>query len=202
MLLWNPEACLLMEFNPVEYWNTREHPNTSEDPGIGAVELETFPDLLKNSTRTLELGPGVGRLFPLYTGKDIYTLDLSKKYSERLRHQALLNNVKLTEFFANDPAAKFPFEDDYFDLAIAAHVLYHVPFKNIVHTIKELYRVSTRALAIVSNNPKWPVKSDDYPAHLWVFNHNYQEIFEELRVSKVTDLYPERFNKVYLLEKN
>lgn len=191
----------MTSFDPVKYWNEREHPNTQESPPVGDVEQSILPPLIKQSKSIFELGPGVGRLFPLYSGKQVTTLDISTNYSQRLHAAANSHGVDLVQHFRNKLDVRFPFHDDAFDLGIAAHVLYHVPFDSINFTVRELYRVSKKVFAEVCNNPKWPQKSSSYPSHLHVFGHDYEHIFEEIGIAKWRNLFPDRLFKVYILEK-
>jgi len=53
-------------YDPKAYWDTRAHPNTEEAPGLNQHDQSFMGSRLEDVQSVLEIGPGVGRLFPLY----------------------------------------------------------------------------------------------------------------------------------------
>lgn len=169
------------KYNPAEYWNTREHPNTAEAPGINHHEIDFLGPKLAEANSVLELGPGIGRLFPLYKEvAETSTLDLSTNYDERARAAATASGVAIDANFIDDPLAKFPFADNTFDLGIASHVLMHIPFENISHSMSEMARCCKSVAVISAIHRYWPRKGAEYDPKWHCFAHDYEAICKDL----------------------
>jgi len=169
------------KYDPYEHWNTREHPNTAEDPGLNPAEHNFFGPKLAQAQALLELGPGVGRLFPLYKGVPrVETLDLSTNYQTRAQASADAAGVSINANYIDDPLAPFSFEDNTFDLGIACHVLMHIPFENIEHSMSELARCCRTVAVITAEERSWPRKGTDFDPRWHCFAHDYEKLCEEL----------------------
>ena len=169
------------KYDPVEHWNTREHPNTAPNPGIGQVEIDFFGPMLSGANSLLELGPGVGRLFPLY--KDVAkvsTLDLSTNYNDRARQAADSAGINVDASFIHGPLDKFPFADETFDMGIASHVLMHIPFEYIEHSMSELARCCKTVAVITVLERQWPRKGTSFDPKWHCFAHDYEALCKGL----------------------
>ena len=169
------------KYDPIEHWNTREHPNTAANPGISPVEYDFLGPLLDGADSLLELGPGVGRLFPLYkTVSQFSTLDLSTNYTDRAQQAADAAGINVQANFIQGPLDPFPFEDNAFDMGIASHVLMHIPFENIEHSMSELARCCKKVAVITVLERQWPRKGTNFDPKWHCFAHDYEQICREL----------------------
>lgn len=169
------------QYDPVEYWNKREHPNTLADPGVSAAQASCVSKFLGNAESILEIGPGVGRLFPLYAKlKNVNTVDISRNYSERLRRVAQALGIPFYENFLDSPTDTFPFSDRAFDCGIASFVFLHIPFETIPHTMAEMARVCKRVLILTGVSEEWPKSPSERKPTSHCFNHDYLALCEEV----------------------
>ena len=83
------------KYVPEEYWNERAIPNTTRTELINKVHHDFMVRHLEGHTRIFELGPGDGRLFKLYGGKKVSTLDVTNKHSKFLLDKARSYNIQL-----------------------------------------------------------------------------------------------------------
>jgi ubiquinone/menaquinone biosynthesis C-methylase UbiE len=169
------------KYDPTEHWNTREHPNTAENPGISPVEYDFLGPLLSQANSLLELGPGVGRLFPLYKSvAQFSTLDLSTNYTDRAQSAADAAGIGVQANFIKGPLDPFPFDDNTFDMGIASHVLMHIPFENIEHSMSELARCCNKVAVITVLERQWPRKGTSFDPRWHCFAHDYEALCREL----------------------
>ena len=105
----------------------------------------------KQSPKILDVGCGSNP-------EGTHNLDLY--VGETPHHKHNINPEKLPNFKQGN-AENLPYEDDEFDLTILSHVLEHT--ENPMEVIKELYRVSSRAIIRVPNNPTMK----EHPEHLY-----------------------------------
>lgn len=98
-------------------------------------------EFLKNKKgKILDLGSGAGRhLVKTKNKSTLYLVDFSEKMIKLAKKRAKQKKIK-AEFFVAD-ATKLPFEDNFFDSAIAIAVFHCIPKKDQKKAIKELYRV-------------------------------------------------------------
>ena len=158
-----------MDYDPLSYWNARKNPNKSDQAPGWLLRYATAHTA--GQPRILELGPGVGRTFDIYSaGQEVTTLDLSRQYAETLAARARERGVTLHQHFLDDPAARFPFEDGAFELGVCLQVLMHVPPQFIEHSMGELARVCRRTVIVAGVNEAWNAKA------VHCFNHNYLRI--------------------------
>ena len=170
-------------YDPVEYWNNRAQPNTDERPGISPKDIEFFKSQVPDGSSILEVGPGIGRLIPLYAtarGKAFSTLDLTRQHEATVNEVAAENGLTAHQYFMSEADGKYPFEDGAFDVAVSSYVLIHVPFKLIRHTMRELARVADKVVVYVNLNPNAPDREEDQKPHHHVFRHDYRGLCEEL----------------------
>ncbi|WP_132032357.1 class I SAM-dependent methyltransferase [Aquabacter spiritensis] len=170
-------------YNPAEYWNMREHPNTAAAPDINVHDRQFITPILEEAKSVLELGPGVGRLFPLYKNVPrVATVDLSRNYADRAKDAALNVGISVEAFYLDTPLAPLPFMAGEFDVGIAAHVLMHVPFENIEHSMSELARVCKQVRVISVVHRFWPKKGTRFDPKWHCFNHDYEAICKSLNL--------------------
>jgi SAM-dependent methyltransferase len=172
-------------YDPISYWAQREHPNTGEAPGISPPHRQYFSENTIGAKSILELGPGIGRLFPLYKGMErVAALDLSHKYQDHAKDAARHAGVLLEQYFLNNAVESYPFDDGEFDVAVASFVLLHVPFENIQHTISELSRVAKKVIVFDGDDPKWPATEADRKPSSHCFRHDHGALCKELGLAK------------------
>ena len=171
----------ILHYDPKSYWDTREHPNTAAAPGISEHDRSFLLPRITGVGSLLEIGPGVGRLFPLYKGvSQISTLDLSRNYQERALRVARLNNISINDFYIDDPLAVFPFEDQRFEIGIASHVLMHIPFDIIEHTMREAARVCQSVLVVSAIHQYWPRVGQSFDPKWHCFAHDYETLCRKI----------------------
>lgn len=172
-------------YDPLTYWAKREHPNTGEAPGISPPHRQYFSENTSDAKSILELGPGIGRLFPLYKGIErVAALDLSHKYQDHAKESAQRANVPLEQYFLSDALDSYPFNNGEFEIAVASFVLLHVPFENIRHTISELSRVSKKVIVFDGDDPSWPTNESERKPSSHCFRHDHEALCRELSLTK------------------
>lgn len=109
-------------------------------------EFKTKPaehtlEFLKGKTgKVLDLGSGAGRHLVKLKKGQMYLVDFSKEMIELAKKRAHDKKIK-AEFFVSD-LTKLPFENNYFDFAIAVASIHCVQGKeNREKTVQELFRV-------------------------------------------------------------
>lgn len=164
-------------YDPRAYWNAREHPNTAADPGLSPQEIDFLNPKIASARSLLEIGPGVGRLFPLYRDTPrVCTVDLSVNYRDRAREAARRAGILVHDHYLDDARAPLPFADGEFALGITSHVLMHVPFENIEWTMSEAARVCRRVAVISARHRFWPRKGQTFDPKWHCFAHDYEAI--------------------------
>jgi len=99
--------------------------------------------------KILDLGSGAGRhLIKIKNGK-MYLVDFSKKMIDLAKKRAKEKNIEAE--FSVSRITKLPFEDNFFDSAIAIAIFHCIKPKNQEKAIKELFRVlKPRAKALIA----------------------------------------------------
>lgn len=183
------------QYEPYEYWNQRSNPNNDE--GLSDeqrnFDIQYIKQAVRGQDRILELGPGTGRTLSAYGSEQIvFTLDISKKYSDTLAAEANKRSIEVRQSHLESTESSFPFEDRYFQCGVASQVLLHIPTNIIQHTLNELQRTCTK-LVIVNLNLHSTLQEELAPH---VFNHDILAMlsdsgFEANQVKKFR-------NKIYL----
>jgi len=111
----------------------------------------------------LDLGSGAGRNMKKILRGKMYLVDFSEKMIELAKERAKKKKIN-AEFFVSD-LTKLPFEDNFFDSAIAIASLHCVEGeKNREKTVKELYRVLKKGaqvdISVWNKNSKKFMKSE------------------------------------------
>lgn len=176
-----PKSVVPEHYDPVTYWNEREHPNTAPNPGVSAEHARFFRRHIGGHASLLELGPGVGRLFPLYSGlPEVATLDLTRRYEPQVAAAAQTLGLSVQQNFLDDPLAPFPFADGRFDVGVSSFVFIHVPFENIRHSMSELARVARHVVAFVGDDPAWPKTPAARKPSTHCFGHDYDALCADI----------------------
>jgi SAM-dependent methyltransferase len=168
------------KYDEVSYWRNRVNPNS---PSVGFDLTKKHIDYVSHHVRglfrILDLGPGVGRTFPAYTGvRLVEGFDISPTYKDRViaASRNYNFNFRLT---ISPKIGKLPYGDKTFDAAVAVSVLLHQRPDNIIEVMTELARVANKVVVVTSNynknkcdipftEPKDPKK--------FCFQYNYETI--------------------------
>ncbi|WP_146591387.1 class I SAM-dependent methyltransferase [Puniceibacterium confluentis] len=170
-------------YEPAEYWNTRDQPNTQANPTVSQPHAEFFRKHVADGSRILEMGPGIGRLFPLYAGAQnarFSTVDLTEQHRATLDAAAAAHGLTVDQnhiINADDP---YPFEDNAFDVTVSSFVLLHVPFEYIRKTLLEMARVSHRVIVFDANVDTRAKTEAERTPSTHVFGHDYDALCREL----------------------
>jgi SAM-dependent methyltransferase len=164
-------------YDPMEYWNEREHPNTQENPAVSPNEERLLSPFLSKANSLLEIGPGIGRLLPLYVDVPrVVTVDLSQKYKERIETLAASLRIDVESHYIDSALAPLPFRDGEFDVGVVAFVFIHVPFENIVHSMSEAARCCKNVVVLSTVHRYWPKLGAEYDPKWHCFNHDYEAL--------------------------
>jgi SAM-dependent methyltransferase len=137
--------------------------------------------LLSKASSVLEIGPGIGRLFPLYTEVPrVATVDLSLQYKGRADNAASSLGISVESFYIDDALAPFPFKDAEFDLGVAAFVFIHVPFDNITHSLNEAARCCKNVVVMSAVDRRWPKPAMKFDPKWHCFNHDYESLCRDI----------------------
>lgn len=168
-------------YEPVRYWQEREHPNTDKRPGISQEHADFFRREAVGAASVVEMGPGIGRLFPLYKGFErIDTVDLSTNYQAQATAAAEAAGISVNPHYLEAALQRYPFDDQTFDLGIASFVLLHVPFENIRATMAELARTCRKVLVMDGEDPRWPASENERLPSSHCFRHDHDAICSEI----------------------
>ncbi len=161
---------------PEDYWNKRRMPNSTKNDIVNTSHRRFLQPHLESRQSLIELGPGDGRLFQLYSGKRVSTLDLTRQHEETLNQKADTYGFQLSQYWYTRPQDPFPFDDKQFELAVASQVLIHVPFSLIRHTLSELLRISGRVVLVSGLSERWPKTQADALPGTYCFTHDYEQL--------------------------
>jgi len=151
-------------YEELKYWQAREEPNDGKPAPDEFIDYVTTQ--LGNSYSIIEVGPGVGRIFPAYKNvKELECCDIHPKYYDKLAAEALKMDFAL--HFTEVPVGKLPFEDNQFDSSVCVQVLLHQRPQHIEAMMHELVRVAQRAI-VISMHYEVPIKLAEH-----CFNHDY-----------------------------
>ena len=166
-----------MILNPIEYW-------AMNNPIRGLIQKRLEAPRLKNlcNGRTdtiLEIGCGQGAgaeiICDLFSPQKYVGIDLDPKMVERAKKKE--HGLKNALFLQGD-AAKLPFTDSTFDLAIDFGIIHHIP--NWREALAELYRTL---------NANGELFFEELPVETWergigkplkrLLKHPYEEMFRQ-----------------------
>lgn len=135
-------------YNSKDYWNKRPNPNKTNL--MAKYEAEAIRKFVKKGN-ILDFGCGIGRTFPLYSGK-VTGVDFSEIYKDRAIEAA--NHLEYTHIIHNVHESSLPFKYKEFTQGLAIKVLLHAPDHEAETIIKELGRVCEEVLIISFNSDK------------------------------------------------
>jgi ubiquinone/menaquinone biosynthesis C-methylase UbiE len=171
-------------YDPDRYWENRGGPSYrqyTESPGYQQyhdAQSKFFTDLVArlNPRRLLDFGCGTGKLFPLWRGiPEVHAYDRARSQIEVARKasaEVRPDNPYRVLHYLTDSRAELPYDDDYFDLVVAAEVLLHVLPQDVGSLLNELHRVCRGHLAVVTAAP-----FDNPASHC--FDHDYPALFAD-----------------------
>lgn len=167
-------------YDPLAYWNARRNPN-SATPEMTRDHIEYVRRHVSDCRRIIDLGPGVGRIFPAYEGlESVEGYDISTAYRERALDAAGRHSFQF-RLRIEDHIGNLPYEDDRFDAAVSVSVLLHQTPDRVVDLMRELARVA-RKVVIVSlfdaERPYDAVAKRHAPRPQYCFNYDYFGICE------------------------
>ena len=164
-------------YDEVNEWNNRKkHPNAKVSQELlKKYSFKYISEYIGNAKKILDLGPGVGRMFPLFKNADfVQGYDISDKWISEAKNEAKKYKFKLNMIIEKE-IKKLPFEDKSFDISVAMSVFLHQQPKNIEFVMSELVRVSKKVAVgtFMNINKKFgkagPIK----------FNHDYIGIIKK-----------------------
>jgi len=171
------------KYEPVEYWNTRTQPNTVANPGLNPAHIDFFNKHIPAGSRILEMGPGIGRLFPLYAAArdaTFTTIDVADQHRATLNAAAAAQGLTVRQHHIRNADDPYPFDDRTFDVTVSSFVLLHVPFEYIRQTMLEMARVSARVIVFDANVDSRAKTEAERKPSTHVFGHNHEALCKEL----------------------
>lgn len=170
-------------YDPDQYWEARggsSYRAYTESPGYRRyreAQFDFFRRLIDElqPARLLDFGCGSGKLFPLWTGVPyVDAFDRARSQIEIARTEAVrlrATNPYRVMHCLTPERCETPYDDDYFDLVVAAEVLLHVVPADIGALVAELHRVCHGHLALIV-----PAPFDNPAPHC--FDHDYAKLFQ------------------------
>lgn len=164
------------------YWAAEYERRRRQDPLYGLQEIVLISTIERAApARVLEYGCGVGRhLSYLSTvpGIEIYGVDQSPTmlagFERWASREWIADHVRLIE-----PIGTIPFDDGFFDLSYTAEVLLHVRPEDLESRLKELVRVSRRAVIHLEPPQDYVLATD---AHEGCWYHDLAAAYARLGV--------------------
>lgn len=176
-----------IEYNEIEYWNKRRHPNSEINARLSEEEFYIINKYAYGNI--LEYGCGIGRCFPAYTKTASVTgIDISAIYRERAVKEADKYELNFTHQVI-DSSVDFIFDNNTFDTAFAIKVLQHVKPEYVKEVLDKLTNVAS--IVVMYNG----VFGDDLAPHC--FSHDYETIIENLGLNII-----EKKQKIYVVNKS
>jgi hypothetical protein len=162
-------------YNSKEYWNKRKNPNKGSLPE--EVDKKFIPEFLKGLPKphaVLELGVGVGRMFPFYKGLNVTGVDFAGQYSDQCFKKAKECGLKdYDHHIVNVHKGGLASRDSGFDKGLLIKVLLHAPHDECITILKEMGRVCKEVLVISYNG-----SGEGLAPHC--FKHDYKKMLDEL----------------------
>jgi ubiquinone/menaquinone biosynthesis C-methylase UbiE len=163
--------------------------------------------------KVLDLGSGSGRHLIKDDNLELYLVDFSENMIKLAEKNAKEKNIKNAHFNVAD-LTKLPFEDNYFDYAVAMAVLHCIEKKEQKKTIKELHRVlkpKAEALIAVWNKDSKRFKNANKEKYVgWRDKgKRYYYLFDEKELKdlllksgfKIKDKIESEINIVFIVQK-
>ena len=170
-------------YDPDQYWEARggeSYRVYTDSPGYRhyrEAQFAFFQNLIAKlqPERLLDFGCGAGKLFSLWTSvPEVHAYDRARSQIEIARAEAArlrpAHPYRVMHCLTGE-TTETPYDDDYFDLIVAAEVLLHVVPDDIGGLVAELQRICRGHLAIVV-----PAPFDNPAPHC--FDHDYPALFE------------------------
>ena len=153
------------EYDPDRYWQNRGGPSYREYTESSGYEQyrraqwQFFSELVARlrPRRLLDFGCGTGKLFPLWVDvPEVHAYDRAQSQIDVAREEAMRvrpdSPYRVLHYVSGEPA-EVPYDDDHFDLIVAAEVLLHVVPPDIGPLLDELRRICRGQLAVVTAAP-------------------------------------------------
>jgi SAM-dependent methyltransferase len=172
-----------MGYQPDEYWENRggdAYRAYTESTGYRRyrdAQEGFFRTLIGElrPRRLLDFGCGTGKLFGLWTDvPEVHAYDRARSQIDIARREAVRirpDNPYRVMHCLGTGRSETPYDDDDFDLVVAAEVLLHVLPNDIEPLMAELHRICRGHLAIVTAAP-----FDNAAPHC--FNHDYTRLLQ------------------------
>ena len=190
----------MQSYDETDYWNKRIKPNSATFDAT-QHHINYVRENLKGTTEILDFGCGVGRIFDAYKDKHFITgFDISKKYVNEIM---LKNNDYEFHFdLIIGKMGKTQFPDNAFDAVVCVSVLLHQRPCNIEMVLKEIVRISKKAIIISyqDENQDYDVINDKKKSNRHCYNYNYIDLCNKLGF-KISN-YKCVGNQVYFVIKN
>jgi ubiquinone/menaquinone biosynthesis C-methylase UbiE len=173
-----------MIYDEVEYWNNRKKPNSAPH-SITLQHIEYVENHLHDCNEILDLGPGVGRIFPAYNNISfVQGYDISELYKDTVIKESNRYSFEFN-LFTKKKISKLPFSNNEFDAVVCVSVLMHQKPVNVIEVMKECVRVGKKAIFIsyIDINKKFGFTGSKH-----IFNYNYITICNE-NDWKMVDIY-------------
>lgn len=186
------------KYDPIEFWNNREHPNSSGrdewQPFRYNLHANYIKKHIKGCESILDFGSGKGGFFRIYDKegiKKVYTYDISESFKEDIidhgkkfnfEHIHIIDKVLV-------PSLKFKV-----DAIICCNSLQHTKPENIVDVIRELKKAGKKIIALESYNP-----SKKYNECIHYCSHNYFEICKENKWKIIDEDYQEQYKQLHFV---
>lgn len=139
-----------MTYNKVTYWSNRPDPNNDFCRSTTPNHISIVKPHIPNNSKTLEYGPGQGRMVSLY--KDcppVSFYDITNNYKSRTETKCKEKEIEIEQYVIDSSGQiKTPFKTNEFDIVCAFEVLLHSPSAEIEDVLKELARIGKKVIVI------------------------------------------------------
>lgn len=176
-------------YNVFDYWGGRENPTDPAMPDeVTRTHIRYISENMPEKARVLEVGPGRGRTFEAYRGKQITGLDCvdvtDRHYGSLVQaaEGAGMEAPRLTIIRPEDQF-RLPFADGQYDTAVVSEVLLHQRPEHIVPFMAEIVRVARKAIVISWMEDHLPFVEPDSKQETYhhCYHYHYPRICAEKR---------------------